>query len=162
MMKAENIVVEELNTSTLDGAIATIRSLPSYFYERDLRKAEKSYEAYVSGQLKESIFLVAKEAEKVVGVVGAVKRGDANEVYYLASFAVHEGTRGKGIGRKILKTLEDHLRSQKVRMLYTETTTASYCDETRAFYEAMGYEMVAEVADYWDINDPLALYEKRL
>lgn len=157
-----DIQVERLTEATLDGAVETIRSLPEFFYERDFVKAEANYREFVSGHKDDDLFLVARSGDQVLGVVGATKRQDADGVYFLASFAVKKGQRGGGIGRRLLESLEGELAARDGRMMYTETTTASYCDSTRAFYEAVGYTMVAEVPDFWADGDPLALYQKRL
>ncbi len=155
--------IEPLSNESLEGAVEAIRSLPEFFYERDFEKAESNYREFIAGKMPDDLFLTARNEEgEVVGVVGATKRPDADGVFFLASFAVKKGQRGGGIGRKLLEALEDQLRSRGGRVIFTETTTASYCDSTRAFYEAVGYTMVAEVADFWTDGDPLALYEKRL
>ena len=157
-----DIWVERLSDETEKGAIEAIRSLPEFFYERDFEKAEDNYRQYAAGRLPDSVFVVARTAEEVLGVVGATKRHDANGVYFLASFAVKKGQRGGGIGRRLLEFLEEELRKKDGRLVFAETTTASYCDSTRAFYEAVGYTMTAEVPDFWTDGDPLALYVKRL
>ncbi len=153
---------EPLSRETLSGAIDAIRSLPEFFYERDFEKAESSYRSYVEGKTPDDPFYVAREGQEVLGVVGAAKRQDADGVYFLASFAVKKGLRGRGIGRRLLEHLEHELKERRARLLFAETTTASYCDPTRAFYEAVDYVMVAEVPDFWAPGDPLALYQKRL
>ncbi len=154
--------VEKLTVETLSGAIEAICSLPEYFYERDIEKAKENYVKYTEGQLNDSLFLVAAKGDQVLGVTGAIRRLDADQVYYLASFAVHRESRGKGIGRRLLSTLENELQRLGARLLFAESSTASYCDETRAFYQACGYSEVAVIADYWTKNDSLLIYLKRL
>ncbi len=154
--------VKNLTEETLPGAIEAICSLPEYFYERDIEKAKENYMKYTKGQLNDSLFLVATEGSQVLGVTGAIGRLDADQVYYLASFAVHRESRSKGIGRKLLSALENELQRLGARLLFTETSTASYCDETRAFYQACGYSEVAVIEDYWTKNDTLSIYLKRL
>ena len=154
--------IEELNMQTLEGAIAAIRSVPEFFYERDFLQAEISYRAFASRHMPGSLFLTARRGQEVFAVIGAVPRLDADRVYFLASFAVKKSSRGGGIGRTLLTAMEERLRQNGARILFTETTTSAYCDGTRAFYEAMGYRLVAEVPDFWADGDPLALYEKRL
>lgn len=157
-----SVIIQSLDQSTLKGALQAIKSLPQFFYERDFRKAEINYQTYAEGNTPNSQFLVAVEGDEVLGVVGAHPREDAHQVYFLASFAVRATARGKGIGRQLLTTLERELQTKGVRHIYAETTTSSYCDATRAFYEAMGYSLVAKVDDFWAPNDPLALYRKVL
>lgn len=156
------ITIEPLSQVTLEGAIDTIRSLPRYFYEVDFKNAEDNYTSFVDGKLGNSLFLVAREGKQVVAALGAIERENANGVYFLGSFAVRKGYRGQGIGRKILTFLEDELRSRGARLLYAETSTAQDFQETAGFYEAVGYELVAEVPDFWRKDEPLALYQKEL
>lgn len=163
------IDIQPLSQQTLSGAVDTIRSLPEFFYERDLENAEKNYQDFVHGQLHHAVFLTALGSQdqdqgqnQVLGILGAVGRQDTDGVYFLASFAVRRGLRGRGIGRRLIEAVEEELKKRGARLVFAETTPSPYCQETRAFYEAVGYTCMAEIPDFWQDGDPLALYGKRL
>lgn len=159
--------IETLNRDTLPGAVETIRSLPEFFYERDLEHAERNYKEFVEGRLKDAVFLTVLENRdqtrgQVLGVLGAIRRCDTDGVYFLASFAVRRGLRGQGLGRQLIEAVESELKTRGARLVFAETTPSPYCAETRAFYEAVGYTCMAQVTDFWQDGDPLMLYGKRL
>lgn len=78
-------------------------------------------------------FLVAREADMVVGVVGVEHHG---AIALLRSLVVQESARGEGFGAKLLDAAESLARSSSVRSLYLLTTTADQ------FFAAHGYRRV--------------------
>lgn len=84
------------------------------------------------------------------------------EVHLLAVRRKHHRT---GIGRSLLRRVEDDLRAQGVRVLSVKTLGPSSgdpgFDQTRAFYSACGFHPVEEFPDLW-AGDPCLLMVKPL
>ncbi|UYO98375.1 GNAT family acetyltransferase [Microbacterium sp. M28] len=81
------------------------------------------------------LFLVAEDADGIVGSVMAGYDGHRGWIYYLAS-AAHR--RGEGIGRALLAEAEQRLLSMgcpKVQLMVRREN-----DEVMAFYDQVGYE----------------------
>jgi putative acetyltransferase len=115
----------------------------------------------------EVAFLVARDAGaggRVVGTGAVIRRdGEAatDGVAYgeLKRMMVDPGQRGRGIGSRLLQSLEDMLLAQGVGLALLETGR----DQTAAvrLYERCGYERRAAFGGYPD-NGLSAFYGKRL
>jgi GNAT superfamily N-acetyltransferase len=84
------------------------------------------------------------------------------EVHLLAVRRKHHRA---GIGRALVRRVEDDLRAQGVRLLSVKTLGPSASDpgfdRTRAFYTACGFHPVEEFPDLW-VDDPCLLMVKAL
>ncbi|KEP76357.1 hypothetical protein HR12_11645 [Microbacterium sp. SUBG005] len=81
------------------------------------------------------LFLVAVEAEEVVGSVMAGYDGHRGWLYYLAAASSH---RGRGVGRALVAEAERLLEAMgcpKVQLMVRPDNTGA-----RGFYDALGYE----------------------
>lgn len=102
-------------------------------------------------------------SEDVLGVLLVDQRYPTSaEVHLLAVRRKHH--RG-GIGRSLMRRVEDDLRAQGVRLLSVKTFGPSASDpdfdRTRAFYTACGFHPVEEFPDLWADN-PCMLMVKAL
>jgi GNAT superfamily N-acetyltransferase len=102
-------------------------------------------------------------SEEVLGVLLVDQRYPTSaEVHLLAVRRKHH--RG-GIGRTLMRRVEDDLRAQGVRLLSVKTFGPSASDpdfdRTRAFYTACGFHPVEEFPDLWADN-PCMLMVKAL
>jgi GNAT superfamily N-acetyltransferase len=101
--------------------------------------------------------------EDVLGVLLVDQRYPTSaEVHLLAVRRKHHRA---GIGRTLLKRVEDDLRAQGVRLLSVKTFGPSASDpdfdRTRAFYTACGFHPVEEFPDLW-VDNPCLLMVKAL
>jgi ribosomal protein S18 acetylase RimI-like enzyme len=70
--------------------------------------------------------------------------------------------KGKGVGRGLVRKMEEELRGEGGRLVRVETAGSPEYAATRAFYDAIGYEVVARIRDfYWPGND-LFIYGRYL
>ncbi len=107
-------------------------------------------------------FLVAEEADQVAGFAcwGPIPATlDAADLYWIA---VTPQRQGGGLGRVLLKAAETEIRKQGRHRVYVETSTRPQYAPTRAFYLACGYELVAELPDYYAPGDGKAIFCKCL
>ncbi|WP_460750040.1 GNAT family N-acetyltransferase [Myceligenerans cantabricum] len=99
----------------------------------------------------------------VMGILLLDPRYDSTaEVHLLAVRRKHHRA---GIGRELLRQAEDDVRSRGVRLLTVKTLGPSLPDpgyeQTRAFYEAVGFLPVEEFPDLW-VENPCLLMAKVL
>lgn len=73
---------------------------------------------------------------------------ESAELYLIA---VEPHARGQGVGRALVRSIEDELRADGVRLLQVKTVGESFEDaayaQTRAFYTALGFDRVEEFVD---------------
>jgi GNAT superfamily N-acetyltransferase len=85
-----------------------------------------------------------------------------DRTWYLDWMAVTKQTQARGIGTRLMKYIEDDVRSRRGRILLVETSSVPYYDLTRKFYEKHGYERGAVINDFYADDDSMVLYQKRL
>lgn len=106
-------------------------------------------------------FLVAEDGE-VSGyacwgeIPGTVASAD---LYWIVVDPRHQG---KGIGAALLDEAEAWMASAGRTRVYVETSTRAQYDGTRRFYLACGYELAAELDDFYGPGDGKAMFLKVL
>lgn len=139
----------------LDPCEAILRSLPDWFgipaaidaYRRDMRTAR----TWVAG-------------DPVVGFVTARRHfPEAGEIHVMGVRAEHHR---RGIGRALVRQVEETLRAEGARLLQVKTVGPSSPDPayamTRRFYAALGFAPLEELPDLWDRNNPCLIMVKPL
>ena len=77
------------------------------------------------------------------------------DLYWIA---VHPAHKGNGVGRALVAAMETELTREGARLVRVETAGTSEYAATRAFYDRLGFEIVARIRDfYWPGND-LVIY----
>lgn len=95
-------------------------------------------------QRPEFLMFVARESDAPVGFVLANPRGVAGAPY-IASIAVDEAARGRGIGARLLAHAGDHFRAE-ARHLFL--CVSSFNTGARRFYERLGWSAVGDLEDF--------------
>ena len=107
-------------------------------------------------------FLVLEEGTAVVGYAcwGVIHGTKASaDLYWIA---VHPGRQGQGLGRTLMEAAESWMAQEGRVRVYLETSTRPQYEPTRAFYERCGYEIVAELPDFYAHGDGKAIFFKLL
>lgn len=114
------------------------------------------------GETSHYRFLVAETDSEVAGyacwglIPGTLASAD---LYWIVVDPRHQG---KGIGAALLKEAEDWMASAGRTRVYVETSTRAQYDGTRRFYLACGYELAAELEDFYAPGDGKAMFLKVL
>jgi ribosomal protein S18 acetylase RimI-like enzyme len=78
--------------------------------------------------------------------------------YDLYWIAVDPAQKGSGIGRALVHRMEEEIAAEGAHLVRVETAGLAEYAPTRAFYDRIGYEVVARIRDfYWRGND-LVIY----
>ena len=100
---------------------------------------------------------VAREAGQPVGFILIRPLGLAGSPY-IASVAVAESARGKGIGAQLLAFAERHVAGSRFVFLLV----SSFNRRAQALYRRLGYEQVGEIPNYIVDGHSELLFAKRL
>jgi GNAT superfamily N-acetyltransferase len=87
-----------------------------------------------------SIFLRTAQAEMIAGISGWLW-GACLEIDFLW---IHEGLRGKGIGKRLVETLEREASTRGCQVVVLDT----FSFQAPGFYENLGYELFGTVGGY--------------
>lgn len=107
-------------------------------------------------------FWVSVDLDRVHGYVSFGRTPMTQGTWDLYWICVDAAHRGEGVGRALVARMETEIAEQGARLVRVETAGESAYAATRAFYEKIGYAIVATVKDfYWPGND-LVMYGRYL
>lgn len=121
--------------------------------KEEVDKYMQRIENEIKGQTKFNMqFVVARdENEKAVGVAGlsdplpkALKFSKTKNPGEVKILYVDNDTRGKGVGKKLIKFLEKKAKDDSYSELLVRSAR-KYCQTAYGFYKHMGYEDVGEI-----------------
>jgi GNAT superfamily N-acetyltransferase len=81
------------------------------------------------------------------------------ELYWIA---VDPTAHRSGLGKRLQTASEEAMRAMGAVMMIAETSTRPDYAPARKFYLSQGYKLLAELPDWHDDGDGLAIYGKRL
>lgn len=151
------IEIEEPTSGKSDVCEPILRSLPDWF------GVESAIVQYVK-DIDAMPTLIAGTEGEAVGFLTIKKHNEHSAEIHV--MAVRPGMRRNGVGRQLIRSAEAKLRGEGVEYLQVKTLAPSMPDEgyseTRAFYAAMGFRPLEELADLWDKENPCLLMVKKL
>lgn len=121
--------------------------------------------AHFAGELgEEHHWLVVTDArDAVVGGAYYAPENFAGEgVWNLYMIAVAPDQHSQGIGRSIMRYVENQLRDTNGRLLLVETSSADSFQRTRRFYTQCGYTEEARIRDYYGPGEAKVIFWKAL
>jgi D-alanine-D-alanine ligase len=107
-------------------------------------------------------FLAARQGEQVLGFACFGHRPLTESTYDLYWIAVDQRLHQQGIGSAILHQVESDIRQRGGRLLIVETSGDEEYVPTRRFYERQGYQIEANICDFYKPGVSLVIYSKRL
>jgi ribosomal protein S18 acetylase RimI-like enzyme len=81
-------------------------------------------------------------------------------VYDLYWIVVDPASQGKGLGRRLLQSVEVRVRKRRGRKLLIETSSQESYAGTIRFYERSGYELVARIRDFYRLGDDKLVFAR--
>jgi GNAT superfamily N-acetyltransferase len=107
-------------------------------------------------------FLAARREGQLLGFACYGQRPLTEGTYDLYWIGVAQKAHGQGIGKGLLKEVENRVRCGRGgRLLIAETAGKPDFEPTRKFYLAAGYELEARVRDFYKPGDDLVIFTKR-
>jgi ribosomal-protein-alanine N-acetyltransferase len=100
---------------------------------------------------------VAEENEKVIGFIVGKISGD---IGYIKLIAIDPTYRGKGIGRKIIERLLNHLKENGTRRVFAHARTKN--EVGVSFLKNFGFEIVKTIKNYYPDGDDAYLMKKEM
>jgi GNAT superfamily N-acetyltransferase len=134
-----------------------------FFNPQELQVAlELVDERLAHGEKSHYRFLVLEGEGSVVGyacwgvIPGTVASAD---LYWIA---VDQGRQGQGLGKTLMEAAETWMAREGRTRVYLDTSTRPLYAPTRAFYLRCGYEIAAELPDFYAPGDGKLIFLKIL
>ena len=82
--------------------------------------------------------------------------------YDLYWIAVDEKFSRNGVGKKLLKKMEDFILNEKGKRIYSDTSSTDPYASARSFYKKHGFVLIAELKDFYRKGDHKMTFMKTL
>lgn len=83
----------------------------------------------------------------------------AYDMYWIAVDPVYQH---RGIGRELVKKVEEEIRNLNGSLLIAETSSTPVYQPARDFYQNNGFDLEATVHDFYALDDHLLIYTKHI
>jgi ribosomal protein S18 acetylase RimI-like enzyme len=103
-----------------------------------------------------------EDRARVRGYVCFGKTPMTRGTYDLYWIAVEPSLKSKGVGRALVRAMEDEIAREGAYLVRVETSGLHEYAATRAFYDRVGYEVVARVRDFYARGNDLVMYGRYL
>lgn len=103
---------------------------------------------------------VYEEEGKIFGYHCTGKRALTEGTFDLFWIVVDSKVQNKGIGKKLLDHAESFVKENNGRWILAETSSKDNYEATRNFYFRNNYSIVAEIKDFYKVNDNLIVFGK--
>lgn len=104
----------------------------------------------------------ASEGGLILGYVCYGPTPRAEGVFDLYWIAVDPARQGQGLGRLLLRFVEQEVRKLNGRMLLIETSSRRSNEPTIRFYRNSGYEEISRIKDFYRVRDDKVIFSRDL
>jgi len=108
-----------------------------------------------------SIFIYEFD-NKAIGYHCVGKRYMTEGTFDLYWIVTDASFQGKGIGKELLKHAEEFIKEKNGYLVLAETSSQPSYEATRKFYLNNDYEVLAEIKNFYKVNDNLIIFGKYL
>lgn len=144
-------------------AVMRILHRTAEFQPDEVIVAEELIDSYLNDPADSGyLILVAETDGKVSGYVcyGLTPLTEGTwDIYWIA---VARELQGQGIGRALMTAAEKNISQVSGRLIIIQTSSLPEYEKTRRFYLSSGYQVAAQVADYYAPGDDLVIFQKRM
>jgi ribosomal protein S18 acetylase RimI-like enzyme len=151
-----------LMTETDTDAVVRLVVAAEMFSAEDSGIVRDLLRHYLEALPEGHVCVVDDDAGEIVGVAYYQPKGPADRVWDLTLIAVRPDVQGTGRGSTLLHHVERDLVARDQRLLLVDTSGTAQYDRTRDFYVKCGYTREARIRDYWQDDDDLVVFAKRL
>lgn len=144
--------------------IGEILQSTGFFYDYEIDIAlELVAENLEKGEDKSGyIFIVAEKDDMPCGFACYGKTPCTADSFDLYWIAVHQNQKGAGIGKVLLKMVEEGIAMLGGKSIWVETSSRPLYEPTRMFYLKTGYQLISQLPDFYGENDHKNIFLKKV
>ena len=117
---------------------------------------------YLNNPESEETWISCLLEDNTVGFGYCVPEKFTEGTYNLLAIAVRRELQGQGIGKAMMRYIEQLVSDRSGRILIVETSSDPQYSLTRDFYDKLGYRLEATVPDFWKEGEDKLIYWKKL
>jgi GNAT superfamily N-acetyltransferase len=107
-------------------------------------------------------FIVAKLKDDFLGFACYGQRPLTQGTFDLYWIGVDQRQQGHGVGKALIRSVEERVRERSGRLLIAETEGQPSFESSRRFYLSTGYELEARIRDFYKPGEDLVIFTKPL
>lgn len=133
-----------------------------FFYEFEIETALEIADETISRGTKGSGYHWMKitDEDGLVAFANYGKNDFSTHSWELYWIAVHNNSRHKKLGSKLLSAVEDDVKKLGGKILWIETSGRPLYAPTELFYKRNGYQLHASLREFYGPGDPKQIYAK--
>lgn len=151
-----------MNSCEKDACLKIAREV-GVFKPQEIEVLKEILEEYIQNLEEDYIIFLEKDGESVLGLIifaRACITEFAWDIYWLI---VAKHIQGKGIGKKLVKRMEDFILQRESRaVLRVETSTKHEFAHARNLYLKCAFSEVGKIPHFYAENDDLIIYHKQM
>ena len=131
-----------------------------FFYDSEVEMAlELAQENWENGEEKSGyIFIIAEKDDMPVAFACYGKTPCTESSFDLYWIAVNQSLKGQGIGKILMKMVSDDIANLGGKNIWIETSGRPLYEPTRQFYLKYGCKLVAQMPEFYGLNDDKVVY----
>jgi ribosomal protein S18 acetylase RimI-like enzyme len=143
--------------------VAKVAHETGVFNGEEIAAVEELIQDYLAkGEASCYRFLSYRLNGQVAGFACYGRRSLTRGTFDLFWISTAPGVQRRGVGAELLYQVEQNIRSLGGRLVMVETSGRPEYEPARCFYDSHGYRREAVIADFYDEDDSLVLYSKKL
>jgi len=129
----------------------------------EVEVAEEVIDAYLAHGTDYGYHIeVAEDDGRVVGYVAYGETPCTEGTWDIYWIAVDKANRRQSVGKTLSDVAEKAIRDAGGRLIIIETSSIPMYENTRKFYHARGYEVIAKIPDFYSVGDDKIILQKKL
>ncbi|OIP01064.1 MAG: hypothetical protein AUJ98_05880 [Bacteroidetes bacterium CG2_30_33_31] len=141
-------------------SIKEILKSTNFFYDDEVELTGELAEENLNKGEKESgySFIMVENDNEPIAFACFGKTPCTIDSFDLYWIAVHQKQKGKGVGKMLMKQVEEEILASKGRKIWIETAGRALYHPTRMFYENYGCKKIAVLPDFYADGDDKVVY----
>ncbi|HKI77407.1 MAG TPA: GNAT family N-acetyltransferase [Ignavibacteriaceae bacterium] len=153
-------MIRKIKQADVENIENILKIIPNFTQEEiDVAMELINIATTVGSQSDYNIFVYDSDG-KILGYHCTGRRPLTDGVFDLYWIVVDPDSKEKGVGRSLLEHAEEFVKDNNGRWLLAETSSRDNYSKTRNFYLRNNYTIVAQINDFYKVNDSLMVFGK--
>ena len=154
---------KKLKQTDIDSIREILNSSP-FFYDYEIDVAQELVAENLSkGEEKSGyIFIIVEKEGRAIAFACYGKTPCTADSFDLYWIAVHQNQKNTGIGKQLIGLVETDIERIGGKNIWIETSSRPLYEPTRMFYLKTGYDMVAQLPNFYGKDDHKNIFLKNL
>jgi ribosomal protein S18 acetylase RimI-like enzyme len=155
-------MIRKLQAKDRKQLVEIVNGTSNFSQEEKLVAVELIDEAIANPNHEYYNVFVYEDEGVIAGYHCTGKRALTDGVYDMYWIVVDHKIQNKGIGKQLLDHVENFVKGKNGRWILAETSSKDNYTATRNFYMRNQYSIVAQIKDFYTINDDLIVFGKHI